>query len=193
MDGSQHRVSLQTACFYGAPLLVHIHIATETEIQPSPGDNSQSISAISWGLQLKALSRSWEVIHCTWLYIIMVLLITDYSVGFFFKRFFPSFCWPAYGGDAQHGAELCSVPSLQLPMLCAAEPLQLCCILGSLGWLCPCCGIRSTFPARRRKAKQAVQCLFVATLEFSVSESYKNEKLVWGRMEGRQSGGMEQV
>lgn len=189
MPGSQHCVGLQSACFYRAPLLVNIHIATETEIQPSPGENSQSISAISRGLQLKALN--WELIHCTWLYIIIVLLIINYSI--FFKGFFPSFCWPACGGDAQHGAELCSVPSLQLPKPCAAEPLQLCCILGSLGWFCPCCGIHSTFPAHRCKTEETVQCLFVTTLEFLVSESCKNEQLVWGRREGGQSAGMEQL
>lgn len=71
-------------------LLVDIRIAKETEIRPSPGDNSQSTSAISSGPQLKALSRSSEMIYCTWLYIIMALVIIyDSFLLLFFSSFFP--------------------------------------------------------------------------------------------------------
>lgn len=109
-----------TECLYRATLLVNIHIAIVKDTEIQPGDNSQSISAISLGLHLKALSQIAEMIHCTWLYIIMAVVIVYYLFFFFI------FCWHACGGDA----DFCSMLSLHLPSLCAAEPLQLCCILG---------------------------------------------------------------
>lgn len=77
-------------CSCRATLLVNIHIpmVKEAGIQPLPGDNSQNISAISSGLQLKTLSQTSEMIHCTWLYIIMALVIIYYPFSFFLSFFF---------------------------------------------------------------------------------------------------------
>lgn len=66
VPGSWHSFSLQ--CLYRATLLVNIHIVIVKEAEIQPGENSQSISAISLGLHLKALSQIAEMIHCTWLY-----------------------------------------------------------------------------------------------------------------------------
>lgn len=62
-------------CLYRATLLVNIHIVIVKEAEFQPGENSQSISAISLGLHLKALSQIAEMIHYTWLYIIMAAVI----------------------------------------------------------------------------------------------------------------------
>lgn len=73
VPGSWHSFSLQSVST--EPLLVNIHIVILKEAEIQPGENSQSISAISLGLHLKALSQIAEMIHCTWLYIIMAAVI----------------------------------------------------------------------------------------------------------------------
>lgn len=81
VPGFWHCFSLQ--CLYRATLLVNIHIAIVKDTEIQPGDNSQSISAISLGLHLKALSQIAEMIHCTWLYIIMAVVIVYYLFFFY--------------------------------------------------------------------------------------------------------------
>lgn len=174
MSGSQH-CSSQKQCFYRATLLVDIRIAKETEIQPSPGDNSQSISAISSGPQLKALSRSSEMIYCTWLYIIMALVIIYDSFLLFFFPFFS----PAFSAGTPMEAMHCTVQifSLCFPCSCQGSVQQNHCssaAFWALGCQCPRRGICSTFPVHGHKAEQTFQGLFMATLEFLVSEWCKN-------------------
>lgn len=82
-----------TECLYRSILLVNIHIAIVKDTDIQPGDNSQSISAISLGLQLKALSQIAEMIHCTWLYIIMAVVIMYYLFFFFFLNLLLACLW----------------------------------------------------------------------------------------------------
>lgn len=182
MPGSQRCFSLQSVPAEPPSFLVNIHIAMvkETEIQPLPGDNSQNISAISSGLQLKTLSQTSEMIHCTWLYIIMALVIIYYPFSFFFFfSFFFRFFSPLFllaclwrWCTAWCRFLLCAFAAAAKPVCSRTTAALLC--SGLLGCLCPGRGILGTFPAHGPEAGWILQCRFMATpLSFRRVQSQK--------------------
>lgn len=142
MPGSWHCFSLQ--CLYRATVLVNIHIAIVKETEIQPGDNSQSISAISLGLHLKALSQIAEMIHCTWLCIIIAVVILYYPFLIFFLS------------SAGMPMEVMQIFTLCFPYICQASVQQNHCSSAAF-WVCICPhpGFHSTFPTHRHKAEQS--------------------------------------
>ena len=125
MDARVSALFQSTVCFCRATLIVNIHIAIakETEIQSSPGDNSRSISAISSGLQLKILSWSSKVIHCTRLSVIMALVITYYPF-FFSSSCFVFFPPPSAGMPMEVMHSMVWIFALCLPCSCQGSVQQ---------------------------------------------------------------------
>lgn len=139
VPGFWHCFRLQ--CLYRATLLVNIHIAIVKDTEIQPGDNSQSISAISLGLHLKALSQIAEMIHCTWLYIIMAVVIVYYLFFFLSSVGMP--------------VEVMQIFALCFPCICQASVQQSHCSSAAFWvFLCPHRGFHSTFPTQRHKAEQ---------------------------------------
>lgn len=117
MDGRLSALFQSTVeCFERATLLnIHVAIDKKPEIQPSLGDYSQSVSAVSSGLQLKTLSWSSEMIHCTWFYIIMALVIIYYPL-------FPPLSSAGMPMEMMHS--MVQIFALCLPCSCQASVQQ---------------------------------------------------------------------